>query len=177
MKLFFAFCGIFSVSFDKINYWFFVFNHINWIANIILLLQVCLLAQGQSQSQYVVEIEFFGYNNPTGRCHECPVPANSTTASCCDSFAHSSCNGSDLCDSYFYFCLRTIGDSRTTNGCLYPGSNVTFAIIDDAPFNINNISAVLGIDNPLVLPGLTMDFEVKNSILCLFYNICNLEVF
>ena len=43
---------------------------------------------------------------------------------------------------------------------------MTFAVIDDAPFDINNISAVLGIDNPLILPGLTMDFEVKIS-LCL----------
>ena len=107
-----------------------------------------------------MEIEFFGYSNPTGRCHECPIPDNTTTHSCCDSFVHSSCNGSDLCDSYFYFCLRTIGDSRTTNGCWYPGSNVTFTNVDDAPFDINNISAVLGINNPLILPGLTMDFEV-----------------
>ena len=154
MNPFFALYIISSVSFWLSCY--------TWqIILLWLLLQICLLAQGQSQSQYVVEIEFFGYSNPTGRCHECPIPQNSTTPSCCDSFVHSSCNGSDLCDSYFYFCLRTIGDSSTTNGCWYPGSNLTFAIVDDAPFDINNISAVLGIDNPLILPGLTVDFEVK----------------
>ena len=116
-----------------------------------------------------MEIEFLGYNNPTGRCEECPVPAGQTTKSCCDSFAHTNCNGTDLCDSYFYFCLRTFGDSMTTDGCSYPGSNISFANIDDAPFDISNISAHLDLDNPMIMPGLTATpFQVKSLLILNF---------
>ena len=109
----------------------------------------------------MVEVELFGYSNPSGQCADCPIPTGQTTRrSCCDDFVTSICTGSARCDSFFYFCLRTLGDRSTTNGCFYFGSNVTFANTDDAPFDINDIGSVLGLDNPLQLPGLTSDYRV-----------------
>ena len=108
-----------------------------------------------------MEVEFFGYSNPTGRCADCPVPAGQTNLhSCCDNFVTTNCTGGLRCDSYFYFCLRTLGDRRTNNGCSYFGSSVTFAITDDGSFN----SSDLGIENPLSLPGLTNNFTVQHML-------------
>ncbi len=104
-----------------------------------------------------MEVNFFGYSNPTGRCAECPIPSGQTVRSCCDSFVTTNCTGSLRCDSFFYFCLRTLGDRRTNNSCLYFGSNTTFAITDDGPFSISD----LGLENPLILPGLTENFMVS----------------
>ena len=105
-----------------------------------------------------MEVDFFGYSNPTGRCTDCPIPAGQTEHSCCDNFATTNCTGSRRCDSFFYFCLRTLGDRRTNNGCSYFGSNTTFAIVDDGLFNITD----LGLDvDPLILPGLTNNFIVS----------------
>ena len=121
---------------------------------------MCILTQGR----YVVEVKFFGYSNPTGQCAECPIPNGQTTHSCCDSFVTTNCTGSLRCDSFFYFCLRTLGDRGTNNSCSYFGSNTTFAVIDDAaPFNINDF----GLENPLILPGLTNNFTVSPAYLSL----------
>ena len=121
---------------------------------------MCVLTQGQ----YVIEIGFFGYNNPTGRCAECPIPAGQTLRSCCDDFVSTTCTDAARCDSFFYFCLRALGDRRTTNGCTYPGSNVTFANTDDASLSSTTIRSVLGLDNPFQLPGLTTDYNVCYNI-------------
>ena len=110
----------------------------------------------------MVQVEFFGYSNPTGRCADCPIPTGQTTLrSCCDDFVTTTCTGGARCDSFFYFCLRMLGDRSTTNGCFYFGSNVTFANFDDAPFNISDTGSILGLDNPLQLPGLTSDYRVR----------------
>ena len=107
-----------------------------------------------------MEIDFLGYSNPTGRCADCPIPKGRKVHSCCDNFARTTCTRGARCDSYFYFCLRALGDMGTTNGCSYFGSKSTFANINDAPLKADATGTVLGLDNPLQLPGLTTDYTV-----------------
>ena len=109
----------------------------------------------------MVEIELFGYSNPTGRCADCPIPKGRRVNSCCDNFSRTICNRNARCDSYFYFCLRDLGDRSTKTGCSYFGNKVTLANINDAPLNIDaSTKSVLGLDNPIQLPGLEGPYTV-----------------
>ena len=113
----------------------------------------------------MVEVSFYGYDNPTGRCVDCPIPMRKSTASCCDNFSMTTCSGRARCDSYFYFCLRSLGDRTTSNGCSYFGSITSRANYNDAPLDVNEIGSVLGIQNPLQLSGLTENFRVLKELL------------
>ena len=109
----------------------------------------------------MVEIEFFGYRNPTGRCADCPIRKGKRVNSCCDDFSRTICNRNARCDSYFYFCLRDLGDRSTKSGCSYFGNKVTLPNINDAPLNIDaSTKSVLGLDNPIQLPGLEGPYTV-----------------
>ena len=110
-----------------------------------------------------MEIEFFGYSNPTGRCADCPVPKGQTVHSCCDNFSKTTCTRAARCDSYFHYCLRALGDTSTTSGCSYFGSEVTFANINDAPLNVDEAGSVLGLTNPLQLSGLEEEYRVREK--------------
>ena len=113
-----------------------------------------------------MEVELFGYSNPTGRCADCPIPTGKIVHSCCDNFATTTCTGSARCDSYFHFCLRPIGDRSSTSGCSYFGNKISSANINDAPLNIDATGSVHvpGLDNPIQLPGLSRDYRVRNKL-------------
>lgn len=127
-------------------------------------MQVCVLVDGL----YQLEVTVFGYNNPTGRCQDCPL--HDDTRACCDRFQTTECEGSDLCDSFFVYCLRTIGS--TGRGCSYFGNQTSnFNRNDDGSINFSQ-NTVLGLENPIILQGLT-DIYMVTSHYCitLWYNI------
>ena len=75
-----------------------------------------------------------------------------------------SCDGSGLCDIYFTYCLRPFGS--TGSGCS-KYTNVTSSVENDLSFfsfpqqDMN----VLGLSNPLLLPGLTDAYTVRLVII------------
>ena len=113
-------------------------------------MQICVIAKGF----YQLEVTVFGYNNPTGRCPDCVAYFNNQPG-CCDEFNRlSNCDGNDLCDSFFVYCLRQpIG--KTGRGCSYFSNR----IISDSNTNDGHLnfsqSPILGLENPIVLWGLT----------------------
>ena len=113
---------------------------------------MCVLVDGL----YQLEVTVFGYNNPTGRCQDC---LEEGIRGCCDNFESTSCSGSSLCDSFFIYCLRTIGS--TGRGCSYFGNQISDSNMEDAPLNFSQ-STVLGLENPIVLQGLTSAYTVMS---------------
>ena len=99
-----------------------------------------------------MEVELFGYNNPTQTCQDCRSGGPFANPGCCDRHDRDICNGGDRCDSYFFYCLRTIG--TTGRNCSYIGNRVSIANVNDGQINFNQ-SSVLDLENPLQLQGLT----------------------
>ena len=96
---------------------------------------------------YQLEVAVFGYNNPTGRCRGCGY-----LQGCCDDFESTSCGTTDRHDSYFIYCLRTVGSSG--RGCSFFGNVRSDSNEDDGPLDFS-LSMVLGLENPITLQGLT----------------------
>ena len=118
-----------------------------------LLTDVCILVEGL----YQLEVTVFDYNNPTGRCQECNSPFLDGILGCCDNLGSTSCAGRDLCDSSFTYCLRTIGS--TGRGCSYFGIRKSDSNTDDRPLDFSQ-SRVLGLENSVILQGLTNTYSV-----------------
>lgn len=112
------------------------------------------------RGRYLVEVELFGYNNPTQTCQDCRDGPFDDSPGCCDHFDRTNCMGGDRCDSYFFYCLRTIGSHGRS--CSYFGNKTSLANIDDGPIDYNtNQNSVLGLENPLQLQGLTDSYTVS----------------
>ena len=118
-------------------------------------MQVCVLVSGR----YVVEVDLFGYNNPTQTCQDCRDGGQFAPPGCCDRHSSNICNGGDRCDSYFYYCLRTIDSSG--RDCSYVGNRVSAVNMNDVAVNFINQSLVLGLENPLQLQGLTDAYDTS----------------
>ena len=111
---------------------------------------------------YMLEVNVYGYNNPTGRCQDCGSRKAPEVMGCCD--LHTSkdliCSRDLLllCDSYFYYCLRALGSEG--GHCSYFGNVISNVNRNDAFIDFSQ-SMVLGLDNPLILPGLTNNWTVS----------------
>ena len=116
-----------------------------------IIIQTCALVEGL----YQLEVTVFGYNNPTGRCREC-LDENTEIRGCCDRFEITDCEGF-LCDSFFIYCLRTMG--KTGRNCSYFGDRISDFNTDDGPLNFSQ-SPILGLENPIILQGLTDTYTV-----------------
>ena len=125
------------------------------------------------KGRYQAELILLQYDNtPPGKCHDCNNVFTSDQQlllhqGCCDNPTNNgTCNGDDLCDVYFTCCLRPFGS--TVRGC----SNYTYVTSsvesDTSSFSFPQQDVnVLGLPNPLLLPGLTNAYMVwshNNSI-------------
>ena len=104
--------------------------------------QMCM---AMATGDYIVEVRTHNYSNPgsllaNGRC--CDSPLTPCTF-----------HG---CDNHFYYCLRSLGS--TGAGC--SGGKSSNININDAPLNFSQ-DRVLGLPNPLPLPGLTREWHVS----------------
>ena len=108
---------------------------------------------------YQVEVRLFNYSNPTGRCCDCP--RQNMVRSCCDAFDifTGPCGGVRGCDSFFLYCLRPL-NSTVEGGCANFAKKRSTVNMDDGPINFSQ-STVLGLHNPLLLPGLTDAYTVS----------------
>ena len=115
------------------------------------LVQVC-------EGLYLVEVKVFGYDNPTGTCQAFRDSNGPGKHGCCDNpNGESPCNGRQ-CDSYFTYCLRPLGSEG--DGCSNYVSKMSGINWNDGFINFNE-SPVLGLENPLLLPGLTDNYSVS----------------
>ena len=100
--------------------------------------------------EYTVEIRLRNFTNPSD------LLAN---GECCDlniTLGDGSCALSG-CDSYFYHCLRALG---STGGSCSAGGQTSAVNYNNAPLNFSE-RRVLGLPNPLLLPGLTKQWNVS----------------
>ena len=109
----------------------------------------------------MLEEHLHGYNNPTGTCQSCTSQMAPDVMGCCDLYNTIECNSGLLCDSYFYYCLRALGSEG--EDCSYFG-NVTSNVNCHDAFVDFSQSPVLGLDNPLILPGLTNNWNISMNI-------------
>lgn len=103
-----------------------------------------------SNGDYIVEVRTLDYSNSANRVLEgnncCdPPPSNSTNCGKCDTF--------------FFYCLKRVGGTEDCNN----GQGSTGIAWDDAPIDFTQ-DTVLGLPNPLLLPGLTSKWKVKTCI-------------
>ena len=108
---------------------------------------MCLLVEGL----YQLEVTLSSYSNPTGRCGGC-----GPSQGCCDDHGDTTCGGLEHCDTYFIYCLRTIGST----GRCYFGNMTSDVSIDNSHTDFSSRSMVFGLDNPLILQGLTSNYSV-----------------
>ena len=107
---------------------------------------------------YQLEVTVFGYNNPTGGCQDCNH--------CCDGQDREpSCCANKLCDSFFIYCLRTIGSSGRSCLNSYVGARISTFNKNDCTLNFSQ-SMMLGLENSIILQGLTDNYTV---LLLMFY--------
>ena len=112
-----------------------------------------------------MEVRLNGYSNPTGKCGEqaCHNPLGQLY--CCDNFSKTTnCIGTDLCDSYFTYCLRPFGEVRLNSPrCSQSNHNQSRARSstnrNDGPLDFSK-SRVLDLDNPQTLSGLEGAYNV-----------------
>ena len=115
------------------------------------------------KGRYQTEVSLFQYNNtPPGKCHGCNnvITNEHRHQGCCDNpTINGTCIGDDLCDVYFTYCLRPFGSMG--RGC-FNYTNVISSVKNDTSsfsFPQENMN-ILGLSNPLLLPGLTDAYTV-----------------
>lgn len=112
---------------------------------------------------YLVEVRLFAYNNPTGKCQGCYVQ-RSNQVRCCDTNSVVDCENIRRCDSYFIYCLRPLNTSSIEEGCFGFENRTSDFNRNDGTLNFSN-ETVLGLPNPLLLPGLTEAYTVSASFM------------
>lgn len=120
-------------------------------------MQVWALVEGL----YLLDVRLYGYSNPTGICQDC-LSDMTGQRGCCDRFRTTDC-AEFQCDSFFFYCLRDLGNDEEL-GCSYFGNRTSSVNIDDGSINFSQ-STVLGLENPLILMGLTDAWNVSASTL------------
>lgn len=101
--------------------------------------------------EYAVEVRLHNFSNPSN------LLAN---GECCDyniTLGDGSCAVSG-CDSYFHHCLRVLG---STGSACPAGGQTSRVNYNNASLNFSE-PRILGLSNPLPLPGLTKEWNVSN---------------
>ena len=105
-------------------------------------------------------VRVHGYNNPTNK----RILAFNITA-CCDGSDSDVCGGSQRCDNRFRFCLRSPGNRAIgTSTCMSTVLNSTQTNWNGAPIDFTQ-PTWLGLDNPLMLSGISTAWEVCDNIM------------
>ena len=112
-----------------------------------------------------MKVDLFSYDNPTGRCQDCPIYDGEH--SCCDrDDRNRDCrNHNDRrCDTFFRFCLRPL--YTTGRDCSYRDSVTSNTNWQEREaIDFTQVPTPLGLDNPLSLPGLTDSYTVSMLVI------------
>lgn len=64
------------------------------------------------QCQYELRARVHSYLNPESRCASCTRSLVNPVLSCCDNATNTGvCSGEELCDTFFQYCLRPLGET------------------------------------------------------------------
>lgn len=119
----------------------------------LILIQICI------KGDYVIQVGLHGYDNPTNR-----LIARPGDRDCCDGSPRNTCSGFRRCDNRFSFCVRPSGTSDIgTASCSSAVITSTETNSNDADIDFNT-DTVLGLDNPLLLQGITTAWEVQCTV-------------
>ena len=117
---------------------------------------------------YLVEVRVQSYNNPTNGCED-------FNGGCCDSSDAATCDGQLRCDNQFFYCLRFLNTQATSRGCQRYNTPLRSNInIDGRRIDFTQ-PTVLGLPNPIRLPGRTNSWQVSINIVS-SHNMCILIV-
>ena len=123
-------------------------------------MQVALgTVEGESH-YYELEIKINAYSNPNQVRPFCDPLCYFNSPLCCDSAQLGTCTTRGRCDSLFFYCLRAVRTSSSQRGCTYRGSRLSSRNLEDARIDFSN-GTVLGLENPLILQGLTTTWNVS----------------
>jgi hypothetical protein len=117
---------------------------------------------------YILQLQLIGYVNPTQqRITGCNINDFQCFGTCCDAGTGACTNGDRRCDTFFTYCLRPLG--TTEFGCGSSSGSVIQSDVNenDAAVNFSQ-STVLGLTNPINLPGLTNAWNVSVLVVCIF---------
>ncbi len=110
--------------------------------------QVCAVV-----GDYELRVRVHSYLNADSRCATCTPFLGNLIYGCCDNSTNTGvCSGDELCDTFFQYCLRSLGDTR-----IRCPLNVT--AVDTAIFSPNTDillvigDTVLGSENPFLYSG------------------------
>ena len=127
-------------------------------------MQLLILSQfALVKGLYVLQLQLLGYSNPTQErffCNNDGCRIDLDFGPCCDGGSGPCTNGDRRCDSFFIFCLRPL-DTPGFDCDPNSGSEIQSDVNEnDAAVNFSQ-STVLGLSNPINLPGLTNDWNVS----------------
>ena len=110
----------------------------------------------------MVELSLFDYDNPTGTCYDPRrCVRNDGQHRCCDgNDVIPECTGNYRCDSYFIYCLRSLGSEGQGCRSNYERRISTHNQDDNTEPDVTQ-NMVLGLENPLILRGITDNYDVR----------------
>ncbi len=120
-------------------------------------MQVCAVV-----CDYELRVRVHSYLNADSRCATCIRSLiNPILYGCCDNLTNTGvCSGDELCDTFFQYCLRSLGDTniRCPLGNVTAMQSAIFSPNTDSLLDIGD--TVLGRENPFLYFGTT--WMVKN---------------
>ncbi len=108
--------------------------------------QVCAVA-----CDYELRVRVHSYLNAESRCATCTRSLDNPIYSCCDNQTNLGvCRGDELCDTFFRYCLRSLGetDIRCPVNDVSPVDTAFFSPNTDILLDIGD--SVLGTENPFL---------------------------
>ena len=102
---------------------------------------------------YELRVRVHSYLNADSRCATCTRSLVNPIYSCCDNLTNTGvCSGDELCDTFFQYCLRSLGDTRLQ--CPLNVTAVQSAIFSPNTDILLDIGdTVLGSENPFLYFG------------------------
>jgi hypothetical protein len=143
----------------------------------LLTMQLLILSQlTLVKGLYVIQLQLLGYDNPTQQRIFCNSDRCFLTFGvCCDDGGGSCGNGNRRCDTFFIYCLRPLGTNGFDCGS-NSGSEIQSGVNEnDAVINFSQ-STVLGLSNPINLPGLTNDWNVSVLVVHIVFAVITLVI-
>ena len=109
---------------------------------------------------YILQAQLLDYDNPNQLSFHCSNQSEFCQVDCCD--GRQDCvSGNRRCDTFFTFCLRPLGTTGFGCGSPSSGSEIQSEVNqNDAAIDFSQ-STFLGLSNPIVIPGLTNDWNVS----------------
>ncbi len=114
----------------------------------LLLMQACSAVL----CEFELRVRVHSYLNDESRCATCTSSLGNPVYSCCDNLTNTGvCTGEELCDTFFRYCLRPLGDTRIQCLAFMAVDTELFSPNTDALSDIGD--TLFGSENPFTFFG------------------------